>query len=130
MGRDATGKIWYGLSLSEEEGPPSFITEAGFEDWEDIVAMKSGLPINASWSDKYKLVGKFPVQLVPTYTSDYTIYQLGVLGTVHTGEGHPIDFDKLTASVDSAKVTAFLEFCKEFDIDASGIGWHLAGYYG
>lgn len=80
MGVSSDGILYFGFQVGEEDSPPEWLgrdDEGEPRDFEDFLLSKAGLPHNATYEDRRKVVKACPAELQLFCSYDWPMFILG-----------------------------------------------------
>jgi len=129
MGISSDGILYFGFEVGGEDEPPQWMED--FEDFDDFICAKAGLPINAKYEKRKPVIEACPADLQQFCSYEYPMYILGVRGAEHrVARGFTKEINVAELAVDQAKIDAFKAWCEANDIEWQEPKWLLCSMYG
>ena len=129
MGVSTDGILYFGFQVCGEEEKPEWMEE--FEDFDDFLISKAGLPDDAPYEDRAKVINECPAELQLFCSYDYPMYVLGVRDAEHRAyRGDIVEIGAAELAVDQNKIDAFKVWCIANGIEWQEPKWLLCSMWG
>ena len=129
MGVSSDGMLYFGFPVGEEEEAPDWME--GFEDFDEFLCAKAGLPEDAPWEQSKPIIEGCPADLHLYCSYDYPMYILGVRGAEHRAHrGYVVELDATKLAVPQEKIDALKAWCAGNGIEWQEPKWLLCSLYG
>lgn len=129
MGVSSDGMLYFGFQVGGEEERPEWMAE--HEDFDDFLAAKAGLPEDAPYEERSKVVKACPAELNLFCSYDYPMYVLAVRDAEHrVARGGIKEIGPKELEVAPEKIAAFKAWCEANDIEYQEPKWLLCSLYG
>ena len=129
MGVSSDGMLSFGFEVGGEDEPPAWM--ADYEDFDDFLCAKGGLPINSGYAERKPVIDACPAELYRFCSWEYPMYILGVRGAEHcVNRGYTKEINAAELTVDQAKINAFKTWCNANEIEWQEPKWLLCSMYG
>jgi len=129
MGVSSDGILYFGFQVGGEEELPEWMD--GFEDFDDFLVTKAGLPDNAAYAERKPVINSCPAELQLFCSYDYPMYVLGMRGAEHRAyRGDIVEIGATELTVSQEKIDAFKAWCVAHGIEWQEPKWLLCSMYG
>ena len=129
MGVSSDGMLYFGFEVGEEDQKPDWLED--YDDLDDFIVAKSGLPDDAPYEARRKVIEACPAELQLYCSYDCPMYILGVRGAEHcVSRGYTEEINIRSLAVDPDKIHALKAWCDQHGIEWQQPKWLLCSMYG
>jgi hypothetical protein len=131
MGVSSDGVLYFGFQVGGEEEVPEWLEDVEDHDFENFLCEKAGLPENATWEDRKKVINACPADLYLFCSYEYPMYILGVRGAEYRAyRGDIVEINPESLFVDPDKIGKLKIWCEDNGIEWQEPKWLLCSMYG
>jgi hypothetical protein len=129
MGISSDGMLYFGFTVGDEDSSPEWMEE--YEEFEDFLCAKAGLPTDSPWQVKSNLVEACPASLEWYCSYEYPMYILAVRGaSFRVNRGYVEEIAPADLVVNPERIQAFKTWCETNDIPYEEPKWLLCSMMG